>query len=201
MGQDVSGFVIPENPPDEDVCRPMFTPDQMISLVANAKRYCTVQQLAFLAVSTTYGLRRAEIAALRPEDFTPSGIRITTFKKKGRHKDRSMHRIPAPTKSFIRAYDWKPIIPTSTASRIFKDICLRGGIAEHHGYGWHSIRRCLVSALWGAGLHPITVNRFMRWSGRADVPDMVSLYTQTSAEEIDNEVFAAHPFLPLWEKT
>ena len=65
------------------VSRPHFTEEEVIELIRRAKKKCNEQQLAFLAHSTVYGLRRAELANVRPEDFDWDKKALTIYVRKG----------------------------------------------------------------------------------------------------------------------
>jgi hypothetical protein len=49
---------------DGDVRRPMFSHEEVCQMIKRGKQVLSVRELAYLALSSTYGLRREELASL-----------------------------------------------------------------------------------------------------------------------------------------
>ena len=163
---------------------------------------------AFLAMATTFGLRRSELAELSPEDFDFE--RATVYvetRKRGRQR---YHHLPPEILPFLQAYNWRPVSNTAL-SAAFTQIKLVEGLTMEQGrdMAWHSIRRALSQILEGAGFTVPQMNTFMRWKGTG----MIARYSRgvvvgvggarrqamgLQDEEIDQRAFEANPWLKTW---
>ena len=194
-------------PPPKDnspgaVSRPMLSKEEVKRLIRWGRTDGTPCEQAFLALSTIYGLRRSELIALRDVDIEDSRIMIWT-RKGGEPKRHVMPDCIAPA---IYGYEkWATLCATS-ASMLFKAILIQAGLGVRKGYGWHSIRRCLVTELIRDGVNLLVVNKYLRWRGGRTpllgmdgAMAMPSVYTQFEDTEIDEMVFQSHPFLEAWE--
>ncbi|MBA7571075.1 hypothetical protein ES708_12831 [subsurface metagenome] len=177
-----------------DVERPFLNHDEVCEMIRCAKVLCNKRELAYLALSTTYGLRRAELAGLEVGDGvvtvdTVKGGVVTT------------HIIPDQIKPYIGGYDHSDIRYTSV---IFQRICEKVGMDELNGkaYGWHAIRRALATELMEGKMRMSVLNiiRFMRWSDNLLRGEfgMLVIYAQRDQAKIDRAIFEVHPFLDSW---
>ena len=170
-----------------------------------------VREAAFLALSTTYGLRMGEIMNIRPEhlDYGRKTLWVET-EKHGR--DRS-HSIPARIQQYLVDWDFDNSPSVSVMYQDWLTIEQAAGFTKHtSGVGWHSIRRKLVTMLWDVLPAPV-ISRYMRWSG--EQREMVQRYHSIQELEVgetemhytadegelaeDQRVFAVHPFLEMWK--
>lgn len=191
------GVKILDESSEEDIFRPALEADQIRNLIHGARKHCTVQQRAILAVSTTYGVRRSELCAIEPRDVTSETIAIRTMKKK--KPEIRTHLIPDQIRAFITAYSWNRKLSSSGIGSAFKEICAKAGVEVPRGYNWHSIRRSLVTEFDRAGVSLIVYHNFMRWSkNQRDMTAMPLTYARYSDGEVDAAVFAKHPFLDAW---
>jgi len=149
---------------------------------------------AYLAISTTYGLRRGELAALSKDNFE-DGTFVFKTEKGGLIR---RHTIPEEIE-FVREYHFSPK-PPNTLGGMFKAILQRAGISLGRGYGWHSVRAALVSGLVEEGVDAIVIHKFMGWKS-GGVLTMPLVYTRLEAGDIDRIVFSKHPFLKLWSSS
>jgi len=62
--------------------------------------------------------------------------------------------------------------------------------------GIHAIRRSLVTSLLDKGIDRAIIHKFMGWRRKVDI---IEIYDRRSPREVDEQVFAVHPFLTLWE--
>lgn len=175
---------------DAEVNRPIFTKDEVMSLILNGKRLLTPPQLCFLALSTVYGLRRVEMVRLQPANLTASTITVNTAKE----GPKTTHLVPPEIAPYLKfSQDYKE----DTLTHMFHAIMVATGMKATGGFGWHSIRRALATELVLAEASAINVMRFMRWSEKSMRREfgMLSLYAKKDQTKIDNSIFAMHPFL------
>ncbi len=164
---------------------------------------------AYLALSTTYGLRRIEMATLTPErvDLESRLIKIETAKA-GRQRYHIIPEAIIPILAPVR----DRLIPVTEISLTvaFRRIERALGRAHAPEVGWHAIRRMLVHLLGQTGLSELQIHEFLRW--KRSNQNMVSRYFSPTAivgepgqtrqgrpdRDVDVAVFAVHPFLPVW---
>lgn len=179
-----------------DIKRPELSYEEIVKMIKVGKRVLDGRRLAFLALSTTYGLRREEIVNLSKDGLIDSdSLRIETLKG----GPATTHRIPCEIKRFLAGFE---NTDTRYMSRIFNSICYRVGVRKKRGsgYGWHSIRRRLATELITRGLPSLTVVRYMRWSDAWMKGElgMLGIYVKKEQGTIDEEVFKVHPFIEYW---
>ena len=186
----------------------------MINYVADSPRHAF-----YLAMSTTFGLREAELADLTRNSFNWRGEYPTVWietKKAGRQR---RHLIPPAIYPFVRSYAPKIAKPINirTINRLYREIESGIGLEHIRGVAWHAIRRSLAHYLQlatdseGKHLSQFVIRDFLRWKRPAT--DMAERYarvtmidrasagqTFASADrQIDEQVFRVHPFLPFWQ--
>ncbi|MBA7582299.1 hypothetical protein ES708_24227 [subsurface metagenome] len=174
-----------------DVERPFLNHDEVCEMIRRAKVFCNEGELAYLALSTTYGLRRVELASLEVGDGmvtvdTVKGGVVTT------------HIIPDQIKPYIGGYHHTD---TRYMSLIFQRICRKVGMDfEGKGFGWHAIRRSLATELLVQEVSALNIIRFMRWSDSLARGEfgMLVIYAKRNQAKIDRAIFEVHPFLPVW---
>jgi hypothetical protein len=176
-----------------DVNRPILSNAEVYMLIRRGREVLSDRELAYLALSTTYGLRREELSSLGGIDGkvtvrTVKGGPVTT------------HVVPGEIKPYLAGYERTGV---RYMSRVFQRMIEKVGIALPSGnYGWHAIRRGLATELLYRDVSLINVVRFMRWSDASLKGDfgMLAIYGKRNQEEIDRSVFKVHPFLPIWIK-
>ena len=194
--------------PEEDVWAPALTPELVEDMIGVAKdgRF-TPQEVAFLALSTTYGLRAVELRLLEPKDFDFEGDTVFIHSAKGSRQ--RYHLIPEEILPYVKAYDFKPRL--SGLQGIYVCLESKAGITHSYGVGWHSIRRTL-STLLEDRLPYQTVRDFLRWKSlSSDMPGryysarrfvgrggIETISMMPSSKDADLVVFKSHPFLPCW---
>ena len=197
-----------------DVYTPALS-DELIKAMVDAARAGKVSPLhaAYLALSTTYGIRRIEIGEVRPAhiDLTAKLIFISTAK--GGHQRYQL--IPDEIIPVLeRAKDL--FAPTSPISVTKAYYAIERSIRIKHNAetGWHSFRRSLVRGLSATDLTELQIYNFLRWGrGKNDrvvnygapsaiiglKQDEASVMAQGKTAHIgDAEVCKRHPFLPMW---
>lgn len=179
---------------EQDITRTIFSKEQVISLISMGRQLLTPKQLSFLALATTYGLRRQEMCTPKPPEFVDG--KVTIFTVHGASQ-KTTHIIPGEIKPYLEGFN--PYGP-DYLSHIFLDILTRVGIKVGADYGWHSIRRALATELIISEASALNVLRFMRWSEASLKGEfgMLSIYAKKDQERIDRDIFKIHPFLPYW---
>lgn len=190
------------------IALPMETIHTMIETQKAGK--LTIHDSFFLAMSTIYGLRDAEMASLTPENFDLENQMVfVETKKYGRQRFHSI-----PDEIFPIILEIAPHLPPTTRQRVirsFHAIERASGLRHTPDTGWHSVRRSLDHFLLKKGLDIPSAHSFMRWKrvrkemaiGYAQVRFAGSGggYVSMSESDADQDklIFDKyHPFLPLW---
>jgi len=195
--------------PREEARQLPLTPEEVETLI-KAKDKLTKGEQFYLAVSTTWGCRREELLKLRKRDYNEETITITIAKQKKKIK-RVRHVMPDEIKPILLGYH--PNLKTATAlSYMFARIMKKAGLGQRKGYGWHSIREGLKTALtWSLSdaRKPVSlIADFMGWSkaekgiayggapmlGHYDHPEIMA----GGPLALDELIVSLHPFLKFW---
>ena len=175
----------------DDVNRPSMSFHEVREFINRGRQALSPWELSVLALSTTYGLRREELCTA---EVGVGKVKIHTAKG-GRVVE---HLIPAELKPYLGAYRGAGV---HYLTYVFHRIIGKVGISlPSKAFGWHSIRRALVTELVAREVSLLNIIRFMRWSDSTLKRElsMVSIYAIRNQEEVDRVVFAAHPFLSAW---
>lgn len=181
------------------------TIEAMITAAKNGKLFS--DERCFIALSTTYGLRRAEMVNLRPGDINlkSRALYIATVKF-GRER---FHLIPPEIMPYIEEHDFNERYGLATLNVIFNRILLKSKVRLSR-VGWHSIRRALYDNGVKNGIDPLGMRAFMRWKSATGDMAMPARYygnvvvglgiTTPVLNEAqgDEKIFEKHPFLPFW---
>ena len=182
--------------------------EMMITAAKNDKLFPDEQ--CFVALSTTFGLRREELANLQPKDIDlKSGAIYVATVKSGRER---YHLIPQEIQPYLKAHDFQRRYAVATMSQMFKRILVKSGAGElkSRRLGWHAIRRALLDGLVDNGVNILAARTFLRWKGGAGDIAMPQRYhgnvtvdlgqTSPVLDEAkgDEEIFEKHPFLEFW---
>ena len=178
---------------DGNVSRPMLSREEACQMIRRGKGVLSARELAYLAFSTTYGLRREELTGLGRIDGkvtvkTVKGGPVTT------------HVVPDEIRPYLAGYETTGV---RHMSRVFQRIVNKVDLSLGEGnYGWHAIRRALATELLYRDVSLINVVRFMRWSdgNLKGGFGMLAIYGKRNQEEIDRSVFRIHPFLSIWSE-
>lgn len=193
---------------ENNVIAPALDPDVIIEMIDTIKTMGEADERAFLALSTTYGLRKEEMVQLTTADVNTNGktIHIATVKY-GRERT---HLIPDEIIPYLEQYDFSTKISDSTLYTIWYRIEYKIGMKHIDQVCWHSVRRT-VDTLLADHLPPNTIRMFLRWK-KATSSDMVFRYSALKfvgkegtttkvigeARDVDTKVFEVHPFLKYW---
>lgn len=195
---------------ETEVNRPMFKREEVEEMIKVGKQRLNERELAVLALSTIYGMRRGEMARPNEPDIrlerveiesNGSGVvefggKIKVYTTKGGPK--TEHLIPKEIAVYLE--DFEPYCKDEMSSE-FRLMMARMGKRCISGYGWHSIRRCLATELLMAEISMLNIVRFMRWSDAVVKGSfgMLALYAKRDQTRIDSEIFKVHPFLKYWK--
>ena len=204
---EIQGWTFPKlslKPVSQDeITRNILEKEQVASLILMGKRLFTPLELCFLALATTYGLRRIEMAKLTETDFTPevpclSGRPLETITiSTAKGGARTTQLIPPEISTYLCAF--KPC-KQDTLTHMFHRMLLKVGLKATGGFGWHSIRRSLATELILEDASALNVLRFMRWADASSRRElgMLAIYAKRDQAKIDECIFKIHPFLPFW---
>jgi len=176
----------------EEITRTIFEKRQVISLIQN-RRLLNSKEVAYLALSTTYGLRREEMCNPNAPDINDGTITIHTVKG----GPTTTHLIPPELSPFLQDFR---TYSTDYMSHIFLGMLRKTGVKVGAGYGWHSIRRALATELLLSEVSALNILRYMRWSDASLKGEfgMLTIYAKKDQARIDQQIFRIHPFLPYW---
>ncbi len=192
--------------PEEDAQAHPFLPAQVEQLI-KAKGKLSHAERFYLAVATTWIVRREELSRIKKRDYDAETLIIHTAK----HGRKVKALIPDCLKQIFADYRPKEHNP-SALSLMFKRICDKAGLQHQKGYGWHSIRYALNTALRPAlianRIDPAILANYVGWSRQSqsrefgNVP-MMAAYNRPEILDSDpygifKVVYSVHPFLPLW---
>lgn len=189
---------------------PALHPNTIIRMIEAAKGKGNPDELAFFALSTTYGLRRVEMVELEQKDvrLKDRTIHIATAK----HGRERTHVIPEEIVPYLKAYDFDQPISEFSLFVLWYRLEHNIGLTHIPHVGYHSVRRTL-NTLLARKLSDITVKSFMRHKQRTS-SDMTYRYSavkfvgeEEESVEVtggallaDQDVFAegVHPFTKYW---
>jgi len=194
---------------EEEPFAPAFMPEEIETLIRARDKY-SKGELFYVAVSTTWGLRREEMVRIRKRDYNEQTIKIKIAKQKGRAL-RVEHVIPDEINPILQ--DYHPHLTNiNSLSYLFYRVLDKAGIERRKGYGWHSVRRTLRTLLeWNLAENRLPLSLvadYMGWSrtqkgivyGGAPMLGVYSHPEIMSADPfaIDRLVLGVHPFLKHW---
>lgn len=194
---------------EDKVNAPALDPEVVIEMIQAVKEKGSPDMAAYLAISTTYGLRREEIYQLKDEDIDLKSktIHIATLK----HGRERTHQLADEITPYLTAHKFEQGTTEFSILTTWYRIEYLIGMKHIDQVGWHSIRRTLNTLLLDA-LPQNVVESFLRWKQRTS-SNMAYRYTAQKFvgregsssrvakefQDIDQKVFAAHPFLKYWK--
>lgn len=182
---------LPPQPGLDEIIAPVFTANYVHKFIQVVKNKGSPQMKAYLALSTTYGLRRTEMANISSKDIHNSVIEIHTIKG-GSPRE---HIIPVEIEPYLD-YKFKPVHP-QTMVNIFLRMQELAKLKHGEREGFHSVRRSLVTELLNAGVPIHIAYLFMGWKLSTRL-GIIGVYARPSPTEVDKVVMAKHPFLLHW---
>jgi len=177
-----------------DVNAPVFSPNYINDLIGAVKSKGTPMMKAYLALSTTYGFRRQELANISDNDICNGTIRVSTVKGKVVRE----HIVPDEIVPYLTGYKLKTVHP-QTMINLFLRIQSLAKFKHGDREGFHSIRRSLVTELLNAGVPIHVAYLYIGWklSPRLGI---IGVYAKPSSQEVDEIVMEKHPFIPMWKE-
>lgn len=175
-------------PKMDEIHAPALDPDQVAVMIT-----CAVQgelepaDTALLAAATIWGFRRSELANLK---ITSEGFVTVDAAKTGAPR---MHLIPDVIWPALDGYEQMPMLRVSERFHVIRKAAK---IRNVKGLGWHAIRRAVATALWESGVPGPTINAYMGWSPASRYS--AARYYRPRARDVDQAVYAVHPYLPYW---
>ncbi len=168
----------------------------------------SAQESAFFALASVYGMRKMELAAVLPAHLDLEAMTLYCDALKGGLE--RYHLVPDELRTCLEAYSFRDRLNPDQADKVWGSIESKLDFPNVPGLGWHSMRRELDTLLWKKLPEP-SIRRFMRWAA-GEQRSMAVRYSSVqvvtadgSAFRVDEgyldedrEVFAVHPFLPLW---
>lgn len=180
---------------EEEINRPILSRDQVLSMIRWTRAEGSPEQQAYLALSTTFGLRRCELSQLTDTNFDDGKLMVWTQHRGTPRK----HTMPDAVDRVVSSLQvWEPL-SASYASMLIKTIFIQSGQGFQKGFGWHSIRRALFTELLSANVNLLVAMRFMRWKIERTPIRMADVYANFADGQEDQIVFESHPFLQGWE--
>jgi len=177
---------------------PAFTPEEVTQLIHNRGRYSLGERF-YLALGTIYAPKRSDLARIKKRDIKGNTILVNA----GQVEKRRTHLVPEEITPCIE--DYQPRVNSGeTLTAIFYRICEKGLGGRRHGYGWDSFQRTLEALLPAAliqvGKPQLLASLFLRWGKKIPALSMSPRLDMPVSDPffIELEVFAVHPFLPLW---
>jgi len=192
--------------PEEEPSAPALTPDVIEKLIKAWCLYLKAERF-YLAVSTTWGPRREELARIRKRDYDVETILIRTAK----HGRPVRHLIPDVLRPVFEAYHPKVHSPTAL-SIMFHRICRKADVKVEKGSSFHSIRRNLRTILeWNLAEERLPLSLVADYRGWAKTTKgliyggapMLGVYDHPeilSSDKflIDTLIYKCHPYLKFW---
>ena len=191
---------------EEEPFSPPLMPDDIEKLIKAQGLYLKSERF-YLAVSTTFGCRREELARIKKRDYDDNSILIRTAK----HGRRVRHLIPDVLKPIFE--DYHPKQHTAPALTImFHRICSKAGVKIQKGYSFHGIRRTLRTLLeWRLAENRLPLSLVADYQGWSKTTKgiayggapMLGVYAHPEVVSsdpfaIDRLIYPVHPFLALW---
>jgi len=192
----------PPEPRPEDLFQPIFSEERIKEMITCAKRpSLKPEDLTRFAVSTVYGGRRIEMAKLGEDSFDKRRklVRIDT-RKRGEPRT---HIMPDEILPYVHPEGLEPI-SKKKMSEAFVRIEETLGFEHQEGYGFHSIRRRIITYFDDHDVSEKLVHTFLRWKrrrtirGRYVVRDKME--TDKDLAKVDRKIFKIHPFIKTWGK-
>ncbi len=210
QGSDFPKLSLKRVSPDE-IRRTILSKETIGSMITLGKQgILKNNELCFLALSTTYGLRRVEMVRLQPLSFTWKIIQVPRGNGEGfdeypgtiiihtaKGGSKTIQLIPPEIAPYLTSFKHRE---ADSLTHMFHRIAEKCGVNTASGYGYHSIRRSLATEMILSEASALNVLRFMRWSDASTRGEfgMLAIYAKKDQQRIDRDIFRLHPFLRYW---
>lgn len=194
---------------DREPYSPALAPDVVEQLIRAAPQLSKAECF-YLAMVTTWGCRREELARIRDTHYTDETFTLYLAKK--RRPEPKVHLIPDVLKSIFQSY--RPAVNTTGGMRgLFDRVCKKAGYQKSPGESFHSIRRTLRTVLeWKLAEQRLPLSLIADYQGWASTTKglayggsaMLGIYAHHEALSsdpfaLDKIIYSVHPWLPLWK--
>lgn len=188
----LSARELPPLPGSDEINAPVFSREYVEALIAAVKRKGTPAMKAYLALSTTFGFRRMELAKMSSSAIFNGVIEVQAVKGGELRK----HLVPEEIAPYLAGFQF-PQRHEQTMVNLFHRMQSLAGLPQNIGDGFHALRRSLVTELTQTGLPLATIYTFMGWklSSRFGI---LGVYTRIDSKEVCRVVYRVHPFLNAW---
>jgi len=198
-----------DTPYDEEKRKFPVMRRESVEQLIKARGKLTTAERFYLAVATTWLVRRVELSRIKKIHVDDETIFISTAK----HGKKARHLIPSVLKKIFADYRPKEHNP-SALSLMFRRICNKAGVELRPREGWHSIRYSLNTILEKSVPRRVLAD-FSHWKNITNPEsteergvrgeDMIERYRRPEILDddpyyADKIVYSMHPFLPLWRK-
>lgn len=193
---------------EEESLLPALLPDQVRTLIA-ARDALNERERFYLAVATTWIVRREDLSRIVKRDFDDTTLTIH-HSKKGKTVKHLIPDVLRPIFDAFRPHEHN----ADSLTDLFQRICVKAGLERKPRVGWHSIRYSLTTALNTAlaknDLEAILLAQYGGWKKKSMAHiyggvEMAAHYQRpeilyTDQYGIDKVIYSVHPFLKDWEK-
>jgi len=194
--------------PEKEQKLPVLLQAEVEQLIKAQPKLSSAERF-YLAVATTWIVRREEMSRIKKRDYDSETFIVHT----SRHDKGVKYLIPDALKPIFADYRPKEHNP-SAMSQMFKRICAKAGLEHKKGSGWDSIRYRLNTSLEEVYLpqnclNPSLLNDYAHRKQSADGRHVETDRTEdyhhpeildTDPHGLDKVIYSIHPFLPLWQK-
>lgn len=194
-------------PPEPEIFkRPIYEAERIADMIIKMKTCPDVGARTRFVVSIIRGPRRIEIANMEQDllDLENNTVLLKTAKKgdfRARFLPDRFPELGVKVAPFLEPSALMPLTVDQT-SDLFKRIEWYCGYTHVSGFGWHSIRRRLITHFRWVGVPDDDIYTFMRWKRKKTIIDRYDATPPTeptkSLEEVDLKIFRVHPFLKYW---
>lgn len=192
---------------EEERLLPALFPEQVRSLIA-ARDTLNERERFYLAVATTWIVRREDLSRIVKRDFDDTTLTIH-HSKKGKTVKHLIPDVLHPVFDAFRPHEHN----ADSLTDMFQRICRKAGIERKPRVGWHSIRYALTTALNSTlaknDLEPILLAEYGGWKKKSMAHiyggvEMAARYQRpeilyTDQFGVDKVIYSVHPFLRDWE--
>lgn len=213
--------------PEKDVSHPAMDPrqvEEMIDVALGLKPSLELnpqpQHVAYLVLSTVWGLRRVEMQEIIA-GLIDTKIRDgygTIYVETAKHGRQRYHLLPPYLVKPLMDYGFARPRSADYISNVFTELKIMCGYTDDsaYGVGWHSIRRAAVQALKAAGIESTDRTQYFRWkTGARDMDERYATapvvimgkegegtIASVGSEDraLDLKVYEVHPFLEMWRE-
>jgi len=202
-------FGADEAPYPEEGQKPPTLSQRELEQLIRAKSNLYKAERFYLAVATTWLVRREELSRIKKRDYDGETFIFHTAEQGKEAK----HLIPDALKPIFA--DYRPKVHSGSAlSTMFRRICVKAGLEHKKGLGWDSIRYRLNTLLKEVcssqeRLSSSFVDDYAEGKGKVSVrhgrSDMTEDYRHpeildTDPFGLDKVIYSIHLFLPLWRE-